>query len=97
MNLKVDESVKKTDEKMLSDGDIIDALVYAYAECVLKKNAIPRYYSGTRGAAYAIGILGGYILGGDYEERLKNIPKEAKKYLKQEADSNDFTGVGDEE
>ena len=92
---KGNESVKKTDEKMLSGGDIIDALVYAYAECVLKKNALPIYLKSSN-AAYAIGVIGGRLLGRDYEESLKSIPEEAKKYLKQKADNND-TGEGDAE
>ena len=74
--------------KMFSSEDIINSITYVYAEYIQpRKERLPASRDALIGAAFALGHLGGYLLGEDYRERIENIPMEAKEYLKQKADN----------
>ena len=79
---------EKKEEKLFNADDVLDALVYAYAKCILQKYSMVECRTKTTSAAFAIGAVGGCLLGKDYEERLKNIPEEAKEYLRQKTDNS---------
>lgn len=78
-------------EKFCSAEDIIKAMIVVYAEHIPPKNGTSVNRDFIAGAGYALGALGGFLLGKDYEERLKDIPNEAKKHLEQKTTGNNLS------